>query len=341
MEEDKLKLYAPVIIPTLNRFEHFKRCLESLERCTDAENTDIYVGLDFPPADKYIDGWKKIDHYLQIKEKKHGFKNLYVRRRKVNCGIGNIKSNSILLYEEVKQVSDRYILTEDDNEFSPDFLTYCNWGLEYFKDDDRIFAICGFNLIDTPDLKNNVYIYNDAYCAWGAAFLIERKERLQSLYDFDKIKALVDSYPLSIVFKRQVVFASSMLYMIKTKHFLGDTIIQAIPENKKWCVFPKFSMVRNWGHDGSGLHGGSKESYEKLINMTIDSAGVFEPHIEDELFTPEIEKAYIAKYGHDSVVLRIRSISRFIFYRITGRIVVLRYPSWLKQIKMKCHQKVL
>lgn len=24
--------YAPVVIPTLNRFDHFKRCLESLER---------------------------------------------------------------------------------------------------------------------------------------------------------------------------------------------------------------------------------------------------------------------------------------------------------------------
>ena len=33
-------LYAPVVIPTLCRYEHFKACLESLSLCTGAENTD-------------------------------------------------------------------------------------------------------------------------------------------------------------------------------------------------------------------------------------------------------------------------------------------------------------
>ena len=64
------KKYAPVYIPTLNRYEHFKRCLESLERCTDADKTDVYVGLDYPPSEKYVAGWKKIDEYLKEKEKK-------------------------------------------------------------------------------------------------------------------------------------------------------------------------------------------------------------------------------------------------------------------------------
>ena len=63
----EIKQYAPVWIPTLNRFEHFKRCLESLERCTGADKTDVYVGLDYPPSDKYVEGWKKIDAYLAEK----------------------------------------------------------------------------------------------------------------------------------------------------------------------------------------------------------------------------------------------------------------------------------
>ena len=50
----EIKEFAPVLIPTLNRYEHFKRCLESLERCTWAEKTDVYVALDFPPSDKFF-----------------------------------------------------------------------------------------------------------------------------------------------------------------------------------------------------------------------------------------------------------------------------------------------
>ena len=51
-------IFAPVIIPTLNRYEHFRKCLESLEACTGAEKTDVYVALDFPPSEKYVEGWK-------------------------------------------------------------------------------------------------------------------------------------------------------------------------------------------------------------------------------------------------------------------------------------------
>lgn len=43
--------YYPVIIPTLNRFEHFKNCVESLANCTYAPETELIIGLDFPPAE--------------------------------------------------------------------------------------------------------------------------------------------------------------------------------------------------------------------------------------------------------------------------------------------------
>lgn len=325
------KKYAPVYIPTLNRFEHFKRCLESLERCTDADKTDVYVGLDYPPTEKYVEGWKKIDEYLSEKEKNHGFKNLYVRRRDHNCGVGSKTSNNALLREEIRKVSDRYILSEDDNEFSPNFLTYCNWGLNYCEKDDRLLAVCAYNLIETPDLKNNVYIYNDAYCAWGAAFLYERRDRMQELYDSKRVKAMVDVYPMSVIFSSKVFLAASLLFMLKSERILGDTILQALPEDKKWCLFPRQSMVRNWGHDGSGLHGGSQESYHQLINQHIDESRVFTPEIQDDLFNQGIADSYKYKYGKHSLVSRLRAIARFLIYRLTGIIVVLKRPIIFKK----------
>ena len=57
MEKIHIKMiYSPVIITTLNRHEHFRQCLESLERCTDADKTNVYVALDYPPSERYMDG---------------------------------------------------------------------------------------------------------------------------------------------------------------------------------------------------------------------------------------------------------------------------------------------
>ena len=66
----ELNNYAPVIIPTLNRYDHFVRCIQSLAKCTDASETDLIIGLDFPPSDKYVDGYKRIKEYCDKINKK-------------------------------------------------------------------------------------------------------------------------------------------------------------------------------------------------------------------------------------------------------------------------------
>ena len=49
--------FAPVIIPTLCRFEHFNRCIESLSKCTWAEYTEVYIGLDYPAKESHWGGY--------------------------------------------------------------------------------------------------------------------------------------------------------------------------------------------------------------------------------------------------------------------------------------------
>ena len=58
--------YYPIIIPTLNRYEKLKACIDSLTQSEEAKYTELVIGLDYPPADKYIDGWKKIYEYIEI-----------------------------------------------------------------------------------------------------------------------------------------------------------------------------------------------------------------------------------------------------------------------------------
>ena len=56
---------APVIIPTLNRAEHFVRCIESLKKCKYAERTEIFISVDFPFLKRHEEGYDKIKKYLK------------------------------------------------------------------------------------------------------------------------------------------------------------------------------------------------------------------------------------------------------------------------------------
>lgn len=322
--------YAPVYIPTLNRYEHFKRCLDSLERCTGANKTDVYVGLDYPPSEKYVEGWKKIDAYLVEKEKSNGFRNLFVRRRDHNCGIGKPGSNGSLLLEEIKKVSDRYIASEDDNEFSPNFLEYINWGLELFKDDQSIYAICGFKRVKVDFLQNNVYKY-PRYNAWGIGTWFDRREKYKKISNLRVLKEqFLDQYPLSILFSKKVLYPASIISMLAENSIYGDAIIKFLPEDEQFCVFPKESMVRNWGQDGLGLHGGTKKASQYYSNLPIDISTSFQPIIKDELYQPQLETVYHATYPISSKQ-RIRAIISFLTYKITGRVLYHKYKDpWYK-----------
>ncbi len=251
--------YAPVVIPTLNRFEHFKRCLESLEKCTGANKTEVYIALDYPPSEKYIEGWKKIDEFLAEKEKNNGFGKLCVVRRERNYGIGNANDNFHTLLKEIKINYECYITSEDDNEFSPCFLEYMNACLQRFKDDDRILRICGYNFvtIEMPEMyKNNFYI-SKRFNAWGAGSWTRKNKVIESeYYSLDALRSIVlDDVKynrLKELYPRGIRLIHSMLKLGKLH---GDAINDIFAHlEDKYFILPTKSKVRNYGNDGTGIH---------------------------------------------------------------------------------------
>ena len=268
------KLYAPVFIPTLNRYEHFKRCLESLERCTGAEKTDVYIGLDYPPSEKYVEGWKKIDAYLAEKEKKNRFKNLFVRRRDHNCGVGCPGGNDILLSQEVRAISEKYISSEDDNEFSPNFLEYMNKGLEKYKDDVRVINISAYTPPAYNRLTTSTTFFGLDTPAYGLGRWVNKNQvglYTNELIAKDLTKSLLFTTKL---FLRWPKIVYSAVQMVKTNHNFGDIRFSIYNLIKgTFTLQPTVSLSRNWGADGSGLHSGVVEG---LHEIEIQTAPDFE-----------------------------------------------------------------
>ncbi len=309
---NKIDNFAPVYIPTLNRYEHFKRCLESLERCTGADKTEVYVGLDFPPSERYVEGWRKIDAYLAEKERSNGFKSLYVRRRDHNCGIGNPSSNAALLLKEIRERYDRYISSEDDNEFSPNFLEYVNQGLEKYKNDKNCTAICGYNYIgmNLTCRKENVYLSRE-YAAWGVGHWTDRREEAIRYTTITYAKEIMSSWKkVMIIFRHEPRLLNTVLLNIAINRPFGDTmrVCYQYLENK-YSVFPRISKVRNHGFDGTGTSIFGRNS--EFATQTIDNDKVFQmDNIEAyvcEDVQNELEKLkWFRRPWYENVVIFVR-----------------------------------
>ena len=306
----EISTYAPVIIPTLNRFDHFRQCLESLERCTGAESTDVYIGLDYPPAEKYVEGWKKIDEYLKEKETTNGFRTLNVIRHNTNCGVGGLLSNANRLRTIVLEKYDSFILSEDDNIFSPNFLEYINSGLDLYKDNPRCIAICGYNYnsVKLDGYNKNVYLSQE-YSAWGVAFSKETWQEITSIINRQYAENIMSCWKkIWSIYRNEPRLLNTIIMNLDCGRIFGDTMIVAYQYlNNKYSLFPKVSKVRNMGFDGSGTS--IFEVDNSFAEQKIDNDDNFVCDMVDEsslnIAMPEVRR-YFKRSSFMNIVILIR-----------------------------------
>ncbi len=260
--------FAPIIIPTLNRYNHFCRCIESLAGCTHAKETELIIGLDYPPSEKYEEGWKKICEYLPTIT---GFKKVTIHKRKNNFGaVENTKS----LIKYVESISDRYIFSEDDNEFSPCFLDFMNKGLEYYKDNDKVLSISGFNQYHVSN-ASIVFTYDNS--AWG----LGRWRDKYNPCNADTQKAASSIKGIIKLFHYYPALLNSIISALRKGKIYGDANMSCYSiAHDCYQLRPSETLVRNWGHDGSGEHCGASD---RFINMELPTNDVF----SFQLLTPK------------------------------------------------------
>lgn len=239
--------YYPVAIPTLCRFEHFKRCVESLAKNTHAANTELIIGLDYPTKEEHWDGYNKINSYIPNIS---GFKKITLFRREYNYGA---EANSIDLANYAFSKYDAYIYTEDDNEFSPCFLDFMNKALEKYKYEEKISSVSGYCAIAYENIAKKGIIYTHDNNAWGFGLWKHKENIKENLLICEKI------WNSTVIFWKTFFKAPAITIMFATmmlqKEQWGD-VIRSINNihNKTFQVRPYVSLVRNRGCDGSGLH---------------------------------------------------------------------------------------
>ena len=305
---------APVFIGTLDRHTHFQKAVDSLKENQFATDTHLFIGLDYPSQPKHYPGYDQICKYL---DNLTGFKDITIMKRTKNYGaIRNFQEGKT----EVLKHHDRIIVSEDDNCFSQNFLSFINQGLERFKDEQRVFAICGHNYPVSFDNRYDGNHFAWQGCSvWGYGIW---KERYQSMNckQIDFVKTL--NVPRKVVQAYRIAphYVSSMLAKVNTRNeydpFSDAAINLYLRSNGLFCIFPTLSKVRNFGHDGSGLHSGEIKGISPFANQTIDDSDSFVYDCSEEIFfnNPKVNKM-LFRYFYRGRIQTLKTISRLIrFY---------------------------
>ena len=325
--------FAPVIIPTLNRYEHLLNCLDSLRQNSLATETDLYISVDFPPSSKYEEGYLKIKEYLNS-TKITGFKSVNIFFQDKN--LGPIKNPEFLI-SKIEKDYDYFIFSEDDNIFSKNFLEYMNYYLNKYKDDKNYFCVCGHSIPirwnnPEPSVHKNITILS----AYGYGLWVEKEKELYdfSLKDLQNcMRNFKKSYSLFCSSKKMFCDAINtargnhyiMLDENKNLVYIDTTRAIYTKLTHKYVIMPTVSKVRNMGYDGSGVNCAEEK------NVTTSSTNIYnydfsmQPIDEAEHFdgtkyeVSEISKKeyqLINKFFPESSFSVIKSIIKWILFNL-------------------------
>lgn len=335
---------APVIIPTMCRDQHFIRLIESLKKNSWAKDTDIYISVDFPPNDSYLDGYKKILEFLKAEFLEFHSFNVIIQKE-------NLKpyGNTNFLIDWIKKEGhNKYIFLEDDNEVSLNFLEYMNKGLVKFANDKNVIAVCANESVIITNEKmdhgqgNYRFSRNITY---GMAVDLRKWEdisqKCQNGFFFDVSKnvflmgklfikdiALYRRFVVDLLYENDFYYHNGKLYPIDTVVDIYNVLFD------KYVVIPNVSKIRNYGFDGSGAGGVFDETVSNGFEQRLDTESTFEfdSHI------PYIDEHEAKLY---SKLIRGNTIKLFIYpvmhilYVVAGKTSAIRLKKKLEKIVKK------
>ena len=255
-----MNLQAPVILFVYNRPWHTQQMLDALRANTGIAETDIFVFADGPKKEATPDDQKAIQEVRGLCEAIDWAKSVTLTTQPNNVGLAN---HVIFGINTVFKTHDSVIVLEDDLLTSPGFLTYCNEGLELYKDDAHVYAINGFQFPIDFD-QTSTFLCPLATSSWGWATwkrawscfqeeashttLLQNHKHLSRRFNFA-------DYDYVNMLDNPNSWAIRWYYSVFLRNGLG--------------VFPTRSLVENIGLDSSGTHGGTIEGKQERLNITI------------------------------------------------------------------------
>lgn len=261
---------APVILFVYNRPEHTQKVLDALAENILAKDSELFIFCDGPKNEDAIIPNNKTKRVVEIESKRDRFKSVFLNISDKNKGL------AASIISGVTQIIERYgkcIVLEDDHITSKSFLVYMNQCLEFYEMNPLIWSISGFTypLKTLYDYPHDVYLSYRA-CSHGWATWKDRWSKVDWMVkDFEQLQK-------SLRKQRKFNRGGNDLYRMLRHQIRGERDSWAIrfcysqSKNDMLTIYPKFSLIRNIGFDGSGTHCQATEQqiFDNFISEKFD-----------------------------------------------------------------------
>ena len=249
---------APIIFICYNRYDHVVRSLNSLKKNKLSKKSKIIIFADAPTD---LINKKKTDKIKIYLKKLNGFKSKKIIFRKKNLGT---KQNIVNAVSQVLKKFNKVIVIEDDLLLSKFFLDYMNLCLKNYKDEKRIWHINGWSYPFMKNSKNDINFLGSMNCwGWGTwknrwSFLTLNEKYLISNFSNKNIHNFNISSSMNHF---EQILRNQKKTLSSWAVFWHATIFK----NNGICIYPKYSLVKNIGFDGSGRMS-SRHKYKSNLN---------------------------------------------------------------------------
>ena len=228
--------YAPLAIFCYKRLKLTKKLLTSLEKNKITKNSNAFFFVDYP---KNKNDEKYVKNVIEEINKTEIFKKKKIILRKKNLGIKKNVTNGVnFIFKKYNKI----IVLEDDLEVSNQYLKVVNNLLNVHINSKKIFTITGYSIPD--NYLNKKLIKKDFYLckrpsSWGWATWKKKWKILEKIKDQKFEKSNYGNDLVLMQKKKSQNELDSWAFSWTNKHINND----------KYCIYPKYSLVKNNGSD--------------------------------------------------------------------------------------------
>lgn len=210
------------------------------------------------------------------------------------------------------------IFLEDDNLPEESFFEYCKLCLEKYKDDEKIFWICGTNYLQKCNPKNNTSVFASKHlmpCGWASwawKFKKYYDHDLELTNDENWERKLSKKYESKALYKQQLRSIKRELARKQKGQRYNSWdyhTVLSIRMNDLYGIVPKYNQIENIGVDDFSTHGGNSLN----LTMTKRFCGINSYSLEKEIILPESKKL---DFSFEN------KIGKIILYPLKARIIL-------------------
>lgn len=240
---------APIALFLYHRPQHTLRCLQSLASNPEFLDSPLYLFCDGPKGSADADAVGEVRRIAR--ELPHPRKVLI--EAPTNRGLAN---SVIAGVTRVVQEHGSVVVIEDDLVLAPTFLAFMNRSLHHYADDARVMQVSGHMYPVDPGSADDA-VFLPMACSWGWATWDRAWRRFDpDMRDYQTLVAQpglrrqfdVDgAFPYFSILKRQRAGKADSWFI---RWYLSLFMSGGM------TLYPRHSLVRNEGFDGTGVHCG-------------------------------------------------------------------------------------